>query len=283
MHTEEFFSNKIDKDIRIVVFSDIHYVHPGFNTKIFNTLYNEIVYAKPDYICIPGDIVDQASYSNLEELRDFFLNISKVAPVIVTFGNHDNGQGKAWSWYAVKNVYLREMLDTIPNLHLLEDSKFKVGNICFYGFNPSFDYYETTNESYDKLVEEISDLKVKLDENDYNVLLIHSPYQIYNYLANNPDSELNKCDLVLSGHMHNGTLPYFFTHLLNSNFKTNRSLINPVKKWFADYCQGKVYKVKDGYIHDAITKFSVSSGILHYIDFMYRKHVTVLDIKKTDH
>ena len=51
------------------------------------------------------------------------------------------------------------MLDTIPNLHLLEDSKFKVGNICFYGFNPSFDYYETTNESYDKLVEEISGFK----------------------------------------------------------------------------------------------------------------------------
>ena len=114
-----------------------------------------------------------------------------------------------------------------PNIIKLNQFTKIINNICFYGFDLSYNHYEKDKESYSSFCQEISKLKTSLDDNYYNITIIHSPVNIYRYIRNNPTSHLSKSDLIISGHTHNGILPYWFTNITNKLFKSNRSLISP--------------------------------------------------------
>ena len=176
-HIETFTTNKIDKDIKIALLSDIHY-HDRFSTRLLNKLTNQIKKSQPDYICLVGDIVDQVKYKKLDKLITFLNNISTIAPIICVLGNHDEKSGSLWTWKHEPNKHLIEALNSIKNLHLLEDATYQDGNLVFYGFNFSFNYYENCKESYEEFNYEANELKTKLNKSNYNIVLFHSPANI---------------------------------------------------------------------------------------------------------
>ncbi len=280
-HIETFTTNKINKDIKIALLSDIHY-HDRFSTRLLNKLTKQIKNSQPDYICLVGDIVDQVKYKKLDKLITFLSNISTIAPIICVLGNHDEKSGSLWTWKHEPNKHLIEALNSIKNLHLLEDATYQDGNLVFYGFNFSFNYYENCKESYEEFNYEANELKTKLNKSNYNIVLFHSPINIYDFIKNNPNHELAKSDLIFSGHMHNGILPFWLSYPLNKIFKTNRSIISPQKKLFPKYSQGRVYGKPEGYIFEAITKLSRSTGFYHLFNIFFFKNIEIIEIKRSN-
>lgn len=284
MHNETYYTKKDCKNIKIAIISDIHY-YPNYNLKIFNKIINQIKNNHPNYITIVGDILDSSDIQKLDKLIEFINQLANISPTIIVLGNHDEKKGYINHWSYEKNNQLIESLKQINNVHLLEDTIWtdKSNNISFYGFNLSYHHYEEENESYNSFIKEISKLKSTLNSKNYNITLCHSPINIYTFLKNNKNHPLNKSDLILSGHMHNGAIPFLITYPLNKIFKTTRSLISPRKELFPKYSQGRVYnEITDGYIYEGITKISHSTKILHIFDYLYQKNVEFITIKKED-
>ena len=278
MHNETFYTKKNITDFKIALISDIHY-YSDYNIKIFQNIIKQIKKNKPDYIAVAGDILDNSNTNDLTKLKNFFIELSNISPTIVITGNHDEKKGIMHNWSYYKNIDLIKMLNNIPNVYFLQDKKITINNVTFYGFNPSFPYYEKEYETYSSFCNEISKINPQLEDKNYNVLLIHSPINIYKYLAQNKNHNLNKSDLILSGHMHNGCLPFIISHPLNKIFHTSRGLISPNRTLFPKYAQGRIYE-RDGFVYEGITKLSHSTKIFHYFDFLFRKRVEFLSIKK---
>lgn len=278
MSKEIFYTKKNTKDLNIAIISDIHY-YTGFNKKIFNSIIKQLQNNKPDYITIVGDILDTSTTYDLIPLGEFLKEISQISPVIAILGNHDEKTGYMRKWEYEPNEELIKLLNSIPNIHLLNDQSKTFDNITFTGLRFSFQYYEKKHETYESFCDEMKDKTFNLSEENYNITLIHSPINIYTYLSKNKNHQLTKSDLILSGHMHNGCLPYWFTNLINKVFKTTRSIISPTRKFFPKYAQGRIYE-RDGYVYEGISKFSKSTKIFHNLDIFYHKKVKFIIIKK---
>lgn len=278
MHTEIFTTKKDIKETKIALLSDIHY-HSNYNQKIFDNIITQIKNNKPDYINIAGDILDSSNTKNLDKLKNFLEQLSKIAPTIVVIGNHDEKMGQMHKWKFEPSKRLIELLNSIPNIHLLRDETYTKDNITFYGIDFSYQYYEKDFETYESFCNELKDKKCNIPKDTYNIMLIHTPINIYNFLKKNPNHKLNNSDLILSGHMHNGCLPFWISNTLNKLFKTSRSIISPTRKIFPKYAQGRIYE-KDGYVYEGLMKFSNSTKIFNKIDFIYHKQVTFITIKK---
>ena len=280
MHNEIFTTSKDIDEIKLAILSDIHYFE-NFNLKIFTKITKQIKETKPNYICIMGDILDTSKVVEIEPLKEFLTTISNIAPIIVVLGNHDEKQGKMGDWHYEPNTVLRDFLKASKNIYLLDDTKYIDNNICFYGFNLSYNYYEISDEDYNVFKEEADKLKETLDDKNYNITLIHSPMNIFRYLKEN-NTELNKTDLILAGHMHNGATPFIFTYLVNKLFKSTRSIMSPRKTLFPKYSQGRVYNdIVNAYIYEGLTKLARSTGIFQKLDFLFQKNIEIITIKKS--
>ncbi len=278
MHNETFYTNKDINNIKIALLSDIHY-YPGYNPKIINKIIKQITENKPNYITIVGDILDTSSTDNIEPLITFITHLATIAPVIVVKGNHDEKAGSLHNWIYKKNQKLIDELIKIPNLHYLDDNIYQDNNITFYGFNLSYNYYEKNDEDYNIFCDEVNKLKCNIPNNTYNITLFHSPVNIYRYLEEHPNHPLNKSDIILSGHMHNGCLPFIISHPINKIFKSSRGLISPTRALFPKYAQGHIYGKQEGYVYEGISKLSHSTKIFHKLDFLFQKNVEFIIIK----
>ena len=278
MFNETFYTNKNIQETKIALISDIHF-NDKYKRKIFTKILNQISKNKPDYITITGDILDTSNTTNLDDLRDFFERLSKISTTLVVLGNHDEKAGSMHNWTFEKNEKLLEILNNIDNLHFLNDTTYTKDNITFYGFNLSYDYYEVQHETYEAFVNEIKKLNFNINKEDYNITLFHSPINLYPFLEKNKEHNLNNSDLILSGHMHNGCLPFIISHPVNKIFKTSRGLISPTRKLFPKYAQGRIYE-RDGYVYQGIMKLSHSTKLFNNFDFIFQKHVQFITIKQ---
>lgn len=280
MYNETFNTSKNISDIKIALLSDIHY-YPKYNTKILDRLLKQIKTNKPDYLCIAGDILDFTNVTDYSKLINWLKKITSICPILMVLGNHDEKDGHIKKWAHKKNNEFIQTIKSINNLYLLDNETKTFNNISFYGFQLSYKHYEIDNEKYSSFCNEVKNLNPKFTKDKYNIILFHSPINIYNYIKNNPQHPFNECDLILSGHMHNGCLPYIISHPINKIFKTSRSIISPLRKLFPDFSHGRVYnKIKDGYIYEGVNKLSKSTKLLHKLDFIYSKNVQFITIKK---
>ena len=278
---EIFYSNKIEKDIKIAIIADIHY-YPKYNTKILTNIINQIKTNKPDYLIIAGDILDKSNYE-YQGLLEFLKELTKYTKIIMTLGNHDiyYRLKRKKSIEEINNNFIND-LASLNKIYLLRDNTFIENKICFYGFDLDYEYYYRKKEKITDFINKVDKLNTKLDSNNYNITIFHSPVNIYEYINKYTDSNLAKSDFIISGHMHNGCLPYCFTNIINKTFKINHSLISPNRHLFPDYSQGRVYKIRDGIIYEGISKLSKSSVLLHKLDFLYHKKVKFITIKRVD-
>ena len=102
----------------------------------------------------------------------------------------------------------------------------------------------------------ISTFNQSFDDKTYNILLTHSSSPLLESLEDGKLHTLENTDLVLSGHMHNGVIPFAKTY----------GLISPQSKLFPKYthgdmeCYGTLFVI-NGAVNPILT-FPVINNIL---------------------
>lgn len=275
-------SKKLIKNKKIFLISDIH-IGTGFNIKKLEKIKKEIEKETPNYICIPGDIIDNTNIINDKEniIIKFLKDISMNTKVIISLGNHDicklirDRNGKRWE-YDKRDDFFNKIRG-IKNVYLLENETYTDKDICFIGLSLSYEYYKTTGESINVLEKELNALNVKIDKNKYNVLLCHSPHRLTNECIKKTKL-MKDIDLILSGHMHNGMVHPIMELL----WKGNKGIITPTKELFskAKVTRGRVnLNDKVLIISGGITKLSHSSAyVISPLNFLYPMNIEIINI-----
>ena len=253
--------NKYNK--KIALFADIHY-SKKYPLKNLNKIIENININKPDYICIPGDIIDDATIiddKEIEYLINFIKKLTKISKVILSYGNHDEIIIKKHQYKNTTTFF--KNLNKIQNLYFLDNENVLIDNINFIGYhkhNSLFKRYEKID-----MKEDLKNIEDKFIKNKYNILLSHSPINILNYNL--------KADLILSGHMHNGlVLPVFK--------KGNNGIVGPYSTFFPKECRGIIKKKNTTLIiNGGVRKISNSSSfILRILNPIYKIHIDYIKI-----
>lgn len=221
---------------KIALFSDIHY-DIKYDLTIFKKIINNLKENKPDFICLAGDIIDYSLVIQdecMNEFKKFIKEISLIAPTIITLGNHDisykiNHKRVIGNIEAVNSWFLN--LNTIENVYYLYNKSIIKNELCFTGYNPPFKYYGARQENTKLFASDIDD-KINLKPSYYNILLCHSPINVFKPEVLKKSKQIKKADLILSGHMHNGLVFKLFDK------KGNKGFVSPYKTLFPKYARG---------------------------------------------
>lgn len=262
-------------NITLAVLSDIHY-HRNYHHKRLEQIYDNIAHHTPDYICIVGDLIDQGNVLEEKQIKNQFFewitSLSMLAPVIISIGNHDITVEKPAIIHHESKELLKE-LAFIQNVYVLNQSSILFGNICFLGYNPPYTYYY--QKPYEKVEPYCMDLDTQMQKHlhpeCYQILLCHTPVYI-THPSVKRSVVLQNVDLVLSGHMHNGLVPF--------PLRGNRGLISPFKKPFPKYARGYFQLDKTNvFISGGVIAFSnVSPKIFHPFNIFYPISISYLKI-----
>lgn len=247
-------NNNLNK--KIILISDIHYSSKK-DIKRLNTILDNIYKLNPDYICIPGDIIDKSEIKDSNYFINWLKKLSKITKVIISIGNHEFYINK--NKYGLNKDFFRK-ISSIDNLYLLDNKNIVIDKINFIGLTVKV---ENKNINFNNFYSSID--KIKTHKENYNVLLCHSP----EYICDLDILKDKNIDLVLCGHMHGGVVPM----ILRPIFK-NRGLIGPNKKLFPKNAYGhlKIYK----------TNIIISSGLrvlpFRHINKLFRPEVVEIYI-----
>lgn len=264
--------NKYNK--RICLFADVHY-NFDYDLTRFDKIIKNIKNNKPDYICIPGDIVDSSdiiSDIKIDYLTKFIKDLSLICPVILVKGNHDETRyiNKKHCEFDTDKYYNK--LNKIDNVYYLDNNHITLDNINFYGIRFPYDYYNSSlHEDNDAFIEKLDSIKVNTEN---NILLCHGPRNVLSKKTIETSKNINKFYLVLSGHMHNGLVFNFL------DWKGNRGFIGPYKDLFPDYARGMKKKNNTTLVvTGGIITFSLHAPkLLYKINNIYPMNIDYIDI-----
>ena len=217
-------NGNIDKNI--VLISDIHY-NSNKDIKHLNKVLDNIKKINPDFICIPGDVIDNSNIIDYK-LFNWLTKLSNIGKVILTLGNHEYYINRKDNIYGINEEYIKQ-LKNIENLYFLDNKNLVIDNINFIGLTLPISHYMVDGETIDSFNENIKNIKTKFGY--YNILLCHSPV---NLTKEEVISNLN-IDLCLCGHMHGGVVPRFLRFIFKNN-----GLISPIKKLFPKDVYGNI-------------------------------------------
>lgn len=223
-------NKKIPKDFHnynIVQISDLHNKSFGKgNIKLLEKI-NQI---NPEVIFITGDLIDGESkdFSNSLEL---VKKLTEKYKVYYITGNHE--QKALLRRY--KDLYLEYFseLKKLDAVHLDNDYiRLKKGNayINLYGLAIPFKYYNYLfkKDKNTDLEEDFIETSLgKINKDEYNILLSHTPFYFEDY-------EKWGADLTLAGHVHGGIIRLPFVG----------GLLSPNRTFFPKYDLGK-FKIND--------------------------------------
>jgi len=200
--TSPFYKNN---DIKLLVVGDIHY-HENVNKDIFLMLISHVIKSKPNYVVIPGDLIETSGFlENIKEKEYFeyiIKSMAEICPVIMTPGNHEiaNFDTKLDRRDTTHIIKYFENLNKYKNVYFLNNEQAKIDNAVFSGFNPRLDYYFKygQEEGNYMVMEDYIKSGLNMKEDDYNILVSHI----------NPDEYSDKqiTDLTIVGHWHDGYL-----------------------------------------------------------------------------
>lgn len=274
--SNRFTSNKIKKDLRIVLLSDIHF-SKYFKIDNLNLILDNIRKIKPDYICVPGDIIDEVIVLYDDKLKEiiihFFKYLATINKVFITLGNHDIKDKNNDSI-----IFFNE-IGKIKNIYLLNDTYYIDNNVVINGCNLPYEYYynKKNEDDYAVMLEHLNKIKLYFSDKLYNICLVHSPNGMLNKKIRN---YFKKCDLMLCGHMHNGLVFKWLDKLIKNNY----GIVSPNRRLFPKLARG--YK-KIGntslVISGGITKLSNCSGkILRIFNGVYPISINVIEVVREE-
>lgn len=260
--------SKINK--KIVVLSDIHY-YSKKNIKKLNKVLKKVQFINPDYICIPGDLIDEAKINDKEYLLEWLTNLGRICKVIISVGNHELFITK--KHIPTFNTGLIEQIRNIDNIIYLDNEIYKIDNINFIGLTLPIDYYYKYNEDKEFFINYFNE-KFKNIDNKYNILLCHSPICIANKEVLDKLKIGSKINLVLSGHMHGGITPNFLKKLFKG-----KGIISPRRRILEKNCYG-FNKINN-------TNFVISSGItvashinsFRFLDIFFSSEISIINFR----
>ncbi|MBM7558507.1 metallophosphoesterase [Marinitoga litoralis] len=138
---------EFESNIKIIHITDLHmYKYIFFHDKILNIIREE----KPDIILYTGDSI--IKNTDKDDLKKFFEELSKIAPVYVVYGN--------WDYYnleMVNEVYNQKNIHIINNNTIsiyFDDFSLKLIGLPIY---KKIEYIDTTPASYTIALEHIPD------------------------------------------------------------------------------------------------------------------------------
>lgn len=223
-------NNKIPKEFNdyiIVQISDLHNKSFGENNK---TLLDMIINNKPNVIFITGDLIDGEN-KNFNVALDLLKELSKNYKVYYITGNHEQ-KALIKKYKDLYEKYFKE-LENIDAVHLDNEMitlQEENSHINVYGLTIPFKCYKylfDKDKNLDLEEKYIENKLGTLNNNEYNILLAHTPFYFKEYAKWG-------ADLVLAGHVHGGIirLPYF------------GGLLSPNRHFFPKYDLGE-YKIND--------------------------------------
>lgn len=181
---------KARTNLKIALITDVHLgknVHKNFLVKIIQEVNKHNV----DFVAIVGDLIDTniKEINYLDELNTF------NAPVFYVTGNHE--------YYHNVDEIIEQLSKT--KLQILQNDSINFKDVVISGLN------DLSGAKYNKAPNFIN-IYQKFDANKYNILLTHQPRMAKEF-------NLEKFDLVLSGHTHAGQIfPFSILVYLQQGF-----------------------------------------------------------------
>lgn len=276
---------RFNKDRTVVNMSDIH-----SNVVALNNIVKLLEEIKASYIYVPGDTLDSIDNPHNKEIMELLKKVGNISQTFLSVGNHEMCElsyetGKKEEVeskdYIDFFIEVAKQTDCIPMIS--DFSKIDLADdLSVSAANVPFSYYgkKENLEQYKKLLE---NLKEKMDENKFNVLLLHSPNSlIQNGKIDRSSDVIRNMNLILCGHNHGGLMPTFAQDIL----KGHRGLAGPYAKLFQPNAYG-VYNEEDTsvLVSNGVTKISATSeagkinGILNKI---YTPEIDVIYMVQSD-
>lgn len=321
IHNEEIkiYNNKINRNHIICVIGDIHNTKYS-NIKTWRKIINEVKKQNPDFIIIPGDLIYSADDIEKEETKkklEYLLKeLSLIAPVYITYGNHDLKDGKKLKFNDTSDYF--NSLENKYNIHMLNNKVIQLENMLLHGVCPVYtSYYLEYKDSWaenfiNALLEK--DIENKINTDRISILIVHSPeilIEMKRYLAEKMSAEyrnkdeikrikktiniLNTIDIFICAHMHNGLVPRRLEKLkifknekgllasesYNNTSKDGSILKHKARLRIAEYCRG-IHDIFNGkmIISRGITKWCQPNFVFGIVDYICSKDITTVNIFK---
>ena len=221
-------NHKIPKefnDFSIVQISDLHNAKFGKNNYKLLKMVDDL---NPDIVVITGDLVD-GEKDNFDVALNLIDDLSRKYKIYHVIGNHEE-KALLKKYKEKYDDYFSQLYNKkIVNLYN-ESIKIKKGksSINLYGIVIPLKYYKyffNKNKESDLEEDFIKDKLGNICENEYNILLSHTPFYFDKYADWG-------ADLVLSGHVHGGIIRIPFLG----------GLLSPNREFFPEYDLGKYEK-----------------------------------------
>lgn len=239
------------KSLRIVHISDLHDFEYGSGN---SDLFSKVKAAKPDVICISGDLINSRmkAFDNVLLLLEKLMSLN--IPVLYGYGNHEEN---------FRDCFEDEFYDYIRRVKelgvtVLNDDYYEYGDIVFAGYTNKLYQFGKFKGVYDLQYDEIAhEFTLPPELTDRKIILLaHNPmyFDLYREWG---------AHLVLSGHLHGGII----------RLPGIGGIISPQKIFSTAYSAG-LYKEDNRYMY-------VSRGLgVHTIPvrIFNRPELAVLDV-----
>lgn len=252
----EMESSKLNKDMKVVVLSDLHNCSYGEkNRKLLNAIEKE----RPDFILVAGDILVGKQSASTDVAERFINDVKKIAPVYYGNGNHEQRMKEQTEYYGTKYMDYKSAIAG-EGITFLENETASIEwgerGVNITGLEIPLQYYKKLSRKTVEL-EEIENRIGKPDDKKFQILIAHNPVYARQYAKWG-------ADLILSGHLHGGIVRFPFFG----------GMISPQVDLFPKYSGGQ-YQVGD-------SRLVVSKGLgTHTINIRLfnEAEVVVLRIK----
>lgn len=190
------------KPIKIIAAGDIHiFPHKRFveHEHVFSRFYDYIDQEKPNLIVLTGDIVDSKNKLSPEQIaicREFFIEVSNRAEVVLINGNHDQIANNKERLDALTPIVKSIASITKNPIHHLKESKmYKIP-----GYDVSFAVWSWFENNKNPIITKADD--------DYVIGLFHGVIEGavnedgYKLSGGMPVAEFKDCDIVIASDIH---------------------------------------------------------------------------------
>lgn len=159
--------------------------------------------------------------TKIKQIYSWFMKeLNQIRKTIVILGNHDlirSKQNLEELGIEEKLMYFGGFKDSI----FLNNSNYNDGNINFINYAKTMESYLKEWDDITYLYDDLGNLSVQLNglinNDEYNILLSHSPVRLLNKFLLEEIELMKKIDLILAGHTHNGIVPHFMDNLIPYN------------------------------------------------------------------
>ncbi len=218
-------SQKLKKHcFAIAMISDLHNVELG---KKNEHLLQALQKAKPDIICIAGDLVLGKKGKSMNIAYEFIKKAVKIAPIYYGLGNHEQRMKKYPEVYGEEYRIFEKRIQKL-GVTMLENNSSSLEiegeQVQITGLALPEEYYQK-GKKIQLSLKTMNRLAGKASKERFHILLAHTPRYGDTYLDWGGD-------LILAGHYHGGMM----------RLPILGGVISPDFKLFPKYCRGDFHR-----------------------------------------